>query len=636
MNFNKKRGYLNIYSIILINLKEKGTSIVRNRNKYELSVLNKFNYLLKVFLPVALLGTLIIMILLNLNKFDLILNIFFSVSSLILVFLIIFREKIFVLYIVYTFVLLSILGASLIILRVGFDLGGIIIYIMGATIVFGLFSKRSSYLFMIISTLMLIGTAFFTSKEHLVIVQHSIHQIIFEHYIFWSITIILYLIFCILLYIIIHSIKDDLIKSLYKAEQANKEIERLAYYDTLTQLPNIFLLEDKFKALKQKDGFVALLSIKGVILINSVYGHTMTNKVMEKTGYYITKISNQDDYVGRIGNDFFWFIKAKSKEIAEMAIHNFITLMHHGSDTFGVEFKVLFKVGIVHVNNSSASLEEWIRKAYSSLEKSRTSSKKIISWYDQETEDALKKEELLMEALTEAVENQEFSMYYQEKVDSRINKVVGVEALVRWHSSVLGPVSPNEFLPLIERLQLSVSFGEEVLRLVSEDYEKLIEKYHEDLLISINISPHHLSYEGFVDFLREHMVDNGVCPSTIILEITEDNLIKDLDLIEPVLSNLHFMGFKLSIDDFGTGYSSLNYLTKLNVDEVKIDQTFILNMLEDERTKKLVKAIISLKKIYGFDIIAEGVENKEISDVLKDMDCFIHQGFYYSKPQPIN
>lgn len=606
------------------------------RNKYENAILSRFDDLLNIFLPVALLGAIVIMVLFHIVMPDIVLSAYFVVAIITLSILIIFRAKITSLTKIYAMIFLTLLGASLIILRVRLDAAGLIVYLMGAIIVFGMLPKKDSMYFSVLSTLMLLSTAYLTSKEHTMKLELTIKNPSFQHFIFWGIIIVLYLVFCVLLYVIIHSIKDDLLDSLMTTESANARIEKLAYFDSLTELPNIHLLRKQYQKSELRSGYLAIINIRGLNLINSVYGGSMRDKVMQKTAHYLKLMAMPKDLIGRIsGNDFFWCIKSKSREEMIQHIEDFVTLAHRGSDDYGVHFNVLYKVGIVNTDESLLDIDDWIRKAYSALEKSKTANKKIISWYDQDIEDALKEEEELMELLSDAVEGDEFQMYYQEKMDCRSRKAVGVEALVRWHSDKLGLVSPAAFIPLIDKLQLSVIFGESIIRLVAQDYPKLKKKYDDDFTVSINISPHHLLYEGFIDFLTAEIIGRGIDPMAIVFEITEDNLIKDLDSVQPLLLQLHAIGFKLSIDDFGTGYSSLSYLSKLNFEELKIDQSFILNMMQDQRTKKLVQAIISLKKIYGFNIIAEGVETQELSDALKDMECYIHQGLLYSKPTPV-
>ncbi len=164
----------------------------------------------------------------------------------------------------------------------------------------------------------------------------------------------------------------------------------------------------------------------------------------------------------------------------------------------------------------------------------------------------------------------------------------------------------------------------------------LIRKYGNSIKVSINISPIHLAHESFIPFIKEFILNSGVNPQQIMFEITEDSLIKDVTDIYDILSVIHNMGFSISIDDFGTGYSSLSYLSHLAIDELKIDQSFIKEIFNDPKNIKLVQAIISLKTIYNINVIAEGVETEAQADTLKSMNCFIHQGYLYSKPKSIS
>lgn len=255
--------------------------------------------------------------------------------------------------------------------------------------------------------------------------------------------------------------------------------------------------------------------------------------------------------------------------------------------------------------------------------------------YDSLLEEQFRTDETIKNLLPFAIAQDEITICYQEKTDCDLNKVVGVEALARWISPVLGDVSPTVFVPILEKANLSETFGRMIIQKVLDEYPRLIEKYNPEITVSINISPSHLASIEFTEFVIGEVEKRGIDATRITLEITEDSLIESLDIIAGVLFKLRNFGFKISLDDFGTGYSSLSYLSRLGFDELKIDRSFINQLNEDSRTGMLIRTIINLKDTYGIDVVAEGVETQVQSDILKDFGCNVHQGYLFSKPTPL-
>ncbi|WP_285353327.1 EAL domain-containing protein [Vibrio sp. D173a] len=226
-------------------------------------------------------------------------------------------------------------------------------------------------------------------------------------------------------------------------------------------------------------------------------------------------------------------------------------------------------------------------------------------------------------------------MVYQPQVDSKTQKVRGVEALCRWNNAELGFVSPLDFIPAAERLGLIQELGEYVLQQACEDTLLLMPNGPDAIGVSVNVSPKQVLESGFAERV-EHLVSaTGLSASRVTLEITENILIKDLHIVEPVLRQLRELGFGISLDDFGTGFSSLNYLNTLPVSEIKIDRSFIGKLNTSQHSATLVRAIIDIGNSCQMKVVAEGVETDEQMAKLQQYECDLLQGFYFDKPLPV-
>lgn len=210
-----------------------------------------------------------------------------------------------------------------------------------------------------------------------------------------------------------------------------------------------------------------------------------------------------------------------------------------------------------------------------------------------------------------------------------------MEALSRWTDELIGTVSPSKFIPVLEEMGKSVEFGELLISKVFTDYAKLCEKYNDSISVAINISPNHLIDINFLDYIRHEIIQFDMLPRRVTLEITEGIMIEDFSDVSRIIDRIKKLGFKISLDDFGSGYSSLSYLVKLNIDELKIDQSFVEQINTNDKIDKMIEMIVSLSEHYRLNIVAEGVETKEQYEKLLEFGCHEIQGFYFSKPEAI-
>lgn len=259
----------------------------------------------------------------------------------------------------------------------------------------------------------------------------------------------------------------------------------------------------------------------------------------------------------------------------------------------------------------------------------------LLLLYNDQLAFHFKRKERIKDLLEKAMTQGEITLHYQGKVDARTHDVVGLEALARWTSPELGRVGPNEFIPIIESMNLSAVFGDFVINQVGQDFKRLQKKYHDLVSVSLNISPSHIIDPAIIGTMEVALETYQIPPDQIIIEITEDIIIKGLDEVKPILKALRAMKLKISLDDFGSGYSSLNYLCQLDIDELKIDKSFVDQIESSGRIHILIENIIHLSKQLQVNVVAEGVETKAQNDLLNSLGCYIIQGYYYSKPEAL-
>lgn len=605
-------------------------------NHFEVNIVKRFNKLLNIFLPIAIIGASSSAYLLYTSMHSQFLTLNYLLAGAACLILLVYKNKIDAFVTIYILIGLSAEISAITLILTPYTTSGLLILSISTLMVMGLLSRRLGLSYIVATTILLLLILF-----HHNIIYHSSQISIMENnrpslLVEWSIYIITYIVYSTLLYITIFSIKNDLISSLISEEKNKATIENLAYYDHRTHLPNIYKIEKELKGLLPIKGYIALINISGLNLINSIYGKSIGDVIVEKSAYYLEKMAVEEDIIGRVGsNEFFWFMKHCDQNTAHNNLQDFMLLVQTPNNHFNVDVNIKYKMGLVSSDNDDTQIDSYLRKAYLALEEAKHSRKKNYILYDSHIEEKIQSKEKIKDLLSNAIANESFEIFYQEKIDCRTGEVIGLESLARWFPTDLGEISPSVFIPLIDEMSLSIDFGELIVKKVAKDIPLLMKKYPDTVKIAINISPIHLAHKSFVSFVEKTINNHNINPGIIMFEITEDSVIENMENISGVLSSLHAIGFNISIDDFGTGYSSLSYLSYLVIDELKIDQAFIREMFRDDKNIKLVQAIISLKSIYNINIVAEGVETQEQSQALQEMNCFIHQGFLFSKPQPL-
>ncbi len=452
----------------------------------------------------------------------------------------------------------------------------------------------------------------------------------------WFLHIVAYLLFGMVMVVSINAIKDYLLENINEGKIHSEQLTQLAYFDSLTGIINKHRFVADMNQNKVNQGWIVLLSIRGLNLINSIYGSEVGDNVIKHVAKQLALSSKEGELVAKSGgNEFIWYSRSTDSEVMMNRLLILLENIHASAESNDMPAKFNLNIGFAGIDEPYENIARVIQKSSIALEQSKSSKGASITRYDLQLENVFRTEEEMRRFLLKGIENNEFYISYQEKRDCVENKVVGLEALARWNSPELGAVSPGDFVPVIEKASLSQIFGNMIIRKVLDEYAILEQQYGEGVKISINISPVHLSSDEFSSFIIKETLSRGISPEQIILEITEDSLIEDFEGISETLYTLRKVGYRISLDDFGTGYSSLSYLSRLGFDELKIDRSFVQMIGKDERTINLVRAIINLKDTYGIDIVAEGVETVDQSEVLKMLGCNVHQGFLFSKPKPI-
>lgn len=435
---------------------------------------------------------------------------------------------------------------------------------------------------------------------------------------------------------------NGMVEAIEKADRAledkNEKLQYLAYHDEMTGLLNYHGLMAKVDERLQADQTVAYMlqfNISGLKTINAVIGYEQGNELLRSVGKYLTGHIHHDLLARTASNEFTVWLDIQEASSLKVYVKTMIDQTKNKLRELG------FGQGVDL--NAVVSLYPDDGKSFSSLYEKLTLTMRYVKehhlrglhFYEPFMLEAVEQELLMSNHLKSAIELGHIIPHYQEKVDYTSQKVVGVEALARWHSDALGYVSPAVFIPEIVRLNLVKDFSDYMIRRVLVDYEHLVKKYGDHVTVSINITPSRFLDPNFVHTIRSYLDWFMIPKGRLILEVTEDVIITETDSVSETVKGLHDIGVKVSIDDFGTGYSSLNYLTRIDFDELKIDKSFIDQILYDEKVFKMLEIICDMAQVYGYELVAEGVETFEQVEKLRSTPLRIVQGYYYSKPSAI-
>ncbi|WP_462164248.1 two-component system response regulator [Pseudoalteromonas xiamenensis] len=430
--------------------------------------------------------------------------------------------------------------------------------------------------------------------------------------------------------------------AVHKAD-LKKQLHALAHYDALTGLVNRPLLIDRIdQAISLSTradtlSALAFIDLDNFKPVNDKYGHQAGDVVLVEIANRLKSGLRQYDTVSRIGGDEFVILLTGLENLSEceLLLERIRIVVNAPIALDRANFtRVSASIGVALIKRCELNADTMLRRADQSMYLAKKSGKNRVIFFDPEEESKFQERRHLLERVELGLENNEFELYYQPKVNLLDNKLIGLEALIRWHHPEKGLQAPWYFVDALEHATLGISIGEWVLKTVIEQLSQW-NKCGLDITVSINISVVHLQDEGFVEQLEAYIKETpDVQANQIELEILESSSIKNMDTVIGILQTCRAIGVKIALDDFGTGYASLSYLKKLPLDTLKIDKSFIINMLDDSGNQVIVESIIALSKAFGYELIAEGIETAEHVSMYTDMGGTCGQGFAIAHPMP--
>ncbi len=423
-------------------------------------------------------------------------------------------------------------------------------------------------------------------------------------------------------------------------EKVKDELLHQANFDQLTGLPNRFSMvgriEHAFFQARQNEKMVALLflDLDDFKKVNDALGHAAGDTLLQQAARRILGVIRDSDTASRLGGDEFMVMleniqqSEQAEAVASKLIRAFETPFQIGLS----EIYTSVSIGISLFPLHGVSVEELMQYADLAMYQAKQQGLGRHCLFNTDMLEVLEEKLELEAALRRAKENDELSLVYQPKVNARDGRILGAEALLRWHNPALGSISPAHFIPLAETLGIMGEIGAWVLEQACLEAAKWPIPPEQPLRVAVNVSPQQFRSRRLVAQVEEALKKSGMPAHRLELEITESLLLQDCALPLETLSKLRERGIHLSLDDFGTGYSSLSYLKRFPLQTLKIDRSFIRDMTEDENARSLVKAIISMARSLNLDVVAEGVETREQLDLLHRHGVEIIQGYYFSPP----
>jgi diguanylate cyclase (GGDEF)-like protein/PAS domain S-box-containing protein len=428
-------------------------------------------------------------------------------------------------------------------------------------------------------------------------------------------------------------------------KKAEEKIHQLAFYDSLTGLPNRQLLMNRlthFLQLSKRTGCfgtVMYIDLDHFKTINDTRGHDKGDALLQQVAERLLCSLRTSDTLARMGGDEFVVLLEDSASSEESALmhakqvtENILAAFHHPFEVADSEYHTTASVGVTAFNGEAVTATEVLKHADLALYEAKAAGRNNACFFEKEIEAYVNEQATLKTALRHAVMQEEFLLHYQPQVDL-FGKIIGVEALVRWNHPIRGLVSPVEFIALAEETGLIVPLGEWVLTAACRQIARWAESPKtENLTIAVNISAQELHRRDFVDRVLRVLEETQADPKCLKLEVTESLLIQDIEGTILKMHALKAYGIRFSLDDFGTGYSSLAYLHRLPLEELKIDRSFIREAVTKQHSATIARSIVALGKALNLTVVAEGVETPDQYKFIAGEGCTGYQGYLFSKP----
>lgn len=442
-------------------------------------------------------------------------------------------------------------------------------------------------------------------------------------------------------------------------ERKNQEeqIQRLAFYDSLTQLPNRRMLQDRLQLMvttsSRDERFNALffIDLDHFKTLNDTQGHNMGDQLLIAVAARIQDSVRGEDIVARLGGDEFVALISNLDEdettaghVAEKVAEKIrlsicqpykLSIKENVNPTNEMNFHCTPSIGISLFKSNLTSPDEILKQADVAMYQAKAAGRNAIRFFDPAMQIALEENAAMLAELHQAIDKGELELYYQIQIDET-KGIQGAEVLLRWFHPIRGMVSPLDFIPLAEESGLIIPIGRWVLESACHQL-KMWENIpnRENWQISVNVSALQFQQENFVEIVQEIILSNNINPHGLKLELTESMVLENVDITIEKMHQLNQLGIDFSMDDFGTGYSSLSCLKRLPLKQLKIDQSFVRDITSDPDDAAIVQTIINLSNSLKYDVIAEGVETQEQRQFLFNNGCSQYQGYLFSRPVPI-
>jgi diguanylate cyclase (GGDEF)-like protein/PAS domain S-box-containing protein len=431
-------------------------------------------------------------------------------------------------------------------------------------------------------------------------------------------------------------------------KEAEAQIHQLAFFDPLTNLPNRRLLMDRLQkafadsARSKEHGAVLFLDLDNFKTLNDTKGHDIGDLLLAEVAKRLNLCVRDGDTVARLGGDEFVVVleslSASADEAAtqaELVAEKIRSALNQACQLKDQQYHTTPSIGIVLFLGHRDSLDDLLKYADIAMYQAKTAGRNTIRFYDPAMQAALEARIKLEIELRQALKEQQLRLYYQVQVD-HMYRPMGAEALLRWNHPGQGLVPPMQFIPLAEETGLIVPIGLWVLQTACEQLRAW--QYHEltrDLTLSVNVSAKQFRQADFILQVQRVLQESGAKPAMLKLELTESTVLENVEDTINKMRELKMLGVGFSMDDFGTGYSSLQYLKRLPLDQIKIDQSFVRDISTDPNDAVIVQTIIAMTEALGLDVMAEGVETEVQQEFLHMRGCRAFQGYLFGMPEQI-
>ena len=424
---------------------------------------------------------------------------------------------------------------------------------------------------------------------------------------------------------------------------SQRRMERMAFYDTLTDLANRRLFYDRLGQVlehTQRGNHLAALlylDLDQFKRVNDTLGHEVGDILLQEVASRLCRCVRKEDTVGRPGGDEFTVLlsEIRTPSDASLVAEKILKALSQPLNISGHQLVITPSIGIAIIPDDGRDANTLMKNSDLAMYRAKEHGRNNFQFYSEEMNTNAVKRLRTEYELRRALDRQEFELYYQPKVRLSDQRIVGMECLIRWHHPERGLLSPVEFIDIAEETGAIVDIGSWVIGEACRAGKSLCDQLGSELEIAINISPRQFKDPNLVSTIRRALRETGLNPSSLEIEITETMLMSEVEAANQTVRKLHQLGLKLAIDDFGTGYSSLNYLKKFPIDTVKVDRSFIMDIPQSADDMAITSAVIAMAHRLNMSVVAEGVETPEQLEFLQNNGCEFAQGYLFSKPLPI-